>query len=49
VRTSITSTTAQASLASAVSITTKPTRAADPTSVVSVDLGAVSCQASDLR
>jgi hypothetical protein len=49
VKTSVTSTTAQASLASAVSITTKPTRAADQTSVVSMDLGAVSCQASDLR
>jgi hypothetical protein len=49
VKTSVTSTTAQASLASAVSITTKPTRAADQTSVVSIDLGAVSCQASDLR
>ena len=49
VKRSVTSTTAQASIASAVSITTKPTRAADPTSILAIDLGAVSCQASDAR
>jgi hypothetical protein len=40
---------AQAAIPSAVSITSQPTRAGDPTSVVSVDLGAVSCQAGDRR
>ena len=49
VKTSTSTTTAQASIASTVSITTQPTRAADATSLLAIDLGAVSCQASDVR
>jgi hypothetical protein len=42
-------TTAEASISSAVSITTKPTKSAKDTSIVSIDLGAVSCQVGDSR
>jgi hypothetical protein len=49
VRIASTATTAEASIPSAVTITTKPTRAADTTSIISLDLGAVSCQAGDRR
>ena len=49
VRTSTSATSAQAAIPSAVSITTQPTRGADDASVVSLDLGAVSCQVGDRR
>jgi hypothetical protein len=42
-------TSAEASIPSAISITTKPTKSAKDTSIVSLDVGAVSCQIGDNR